>query len=106
MSKNKSRLKLKQFSSNKAIYTQFLLNHKVLITTKNNFYSKNKECSELNKVKKHILNLYNNKSIKYNTLEYLLIQNKLKFNNSIIELKKKNMQLSIEHSIESGLEYI
>ena len=100
MNKSKNHLKLKQFSSNKAIYTQLFLNHKVLITNKNNFYSEDKESS---KIKNSILNLYNNKSIKYNTLEYLLIQNKLKSNNFI---KVKNIQLSIEHSIESGLEYI
>jgi len=106
MNKIKNRLKLKQFSSNKAIYSQFLLNHKVLITNKNNFYNKDKNDLESNKIKSSIFNLYNKKNIKYNTLEYLLIQNKLKSNNFVSKIKNKNIQLSIEHSIESGLEYI
>jgi hypothetical protein len=98
----KNNLKLKQYSSNKAISIQFLLNHKVLITNKekllNNILN-NSICT--NKI--NILKRYNNKEIKYNTLQYLLIQNKLNSRKDFNTIKKNITQLSIEYSIESGL---
>jgi len=98
----KNNLKLKQYSSNKAIYAQSLLNHKVLITNKEKLL-KNILDTSICINKSDILNLYNNKKIKYNTLQYLLIQNKLNSRKDLNTIKKNITQLSIEYSIESGL---
>jgi len=99
---SKNNLKLKQYSSNKAIYAQSLLNHKVLITNKEKLL-KNILDTSICINKSDILNLYNNKKIKYNTLQYLLIQNKLNSRKDLNTIKKNITQLSIEYSIESGL---
>ena len=98
----KNNLKLKQYSSNKAIYAQSLLNHKVLITNKEKLL-KNILNTSICINKSDILNLYNNKEIKYNTLQYLLIQNKINSRKDLNIIKKNITQLSIEYSIESGL---
>jgi hypothetical protein len=107
MAKTKNTLKLKQYSSNKAIYAQSLLNHKVLITNKEKIFSSILEkyisVNKTNHVECQLLDFYNDKSLKYNTLQYLFVQNKFKPSKNLNFIKKNTTQLSIEYSIESGL---
>lgn len=109
-------LKLKQYSSNKSIYFQSLLGNKVLFSKKEliidninlplsykDFKKSHEKIAKNDILAINLINFYNEKKIKYNTLQYLLSQNKLKTKSLKVDLAKNLTQLSIEYSIESGL---
>jgi hypothetical protein len=100
----KKDLKLKQFSSNKAIYSQTIFYNKVVSTKKDLINNLDTIDSKLllNISSKEILSLYNNNIIKYNTFKYILLLNNIN-NSNTAERKKITNQINIEYSIESGL---
>jgi hypothetical protein len=103
----KKDLKLKQFSSNKAIYSQTIFYNKVVSTKKGLINNLDTIDSKLllnitNISSKEILSLYNNNIIKYNTFKYILLLNNIN-NSNTAERKKITNQINIEYSIESGL---
>ena len=109
-------LKLKQYYSNKSIYFQSLLGNKVLFSKKEliidninlplsykDFKKTSEKVPEKDTLAVNLISSYNEKKIKYNTLQYLLSQNKLKTKSLKTILSQNLTQLSIEYSIESGL---
>ena len=69
----KSHLKINQFSSNKAIYSQVILNNKVISSNKESLFNVLNTSTKI-LVKDEIflkktLSLYNNNKIKFNTLK-------------------------------------
>ena len=109
-------IKLKDYNSNKAIYSQTLFCDKVLFSKKeltianinlplsyDNSINHSENTFKNNSLTNNLIKLYNESKIKYNTLQYLLTQNKLKKKISKDSLEKNIKQLSIEYSIESGL---
>ena len=109
-------IKLKEYNSNKAIYSQTLFNNKVLFSKKeltvaninlplsyDNSINYSENILKDNSLANNLVKLYNENKIKYNTLQYLLAQNKPKKKVAKNFLKKNTKQLLIEYSIESGL---
>lgn len=102
----KKHLKINQFSSNKAVYSQAIIKNKVISSKKNNVSNLSHD-SEVLMIPRDIfieetVSLYNNNKIKFNTLKYILLLFKIK--DKSIDIKRNNAnQLNIEYSIESGL---
>lgn len=92
----KKEIKFKKFSSNKAIYFQVISNNKVILTNKKLFNN----ILNNNIINDKILSLYNDNKIKYNSLQYILFNNK---KNLLSNNINNTNQLLIEYSIEGGL---
>ena len=102
----KNHLKINQFSSNKAIYSQVILNNKVISSNKESLFNVLNTSTKI-LVKDEIflkktLSLYNDNKIKFNTLKYILLSFKTKDLN-ITSIRKHTNQINIEYSIEGGL---
>ena len=95
----KSHLKINQFSSNKAIYSQVILNNKVISSNKESLFNVlNTSTKILVKDElffKKTLSLYNDNKIKFNTLKYILLSFKTKDLN-ITSIRKHTNQINIE----------
>ena len=101
----KSHLKINQFSSNKAIYSQVILNNKVISSNKESLFNVLNTSTKIlvkDEIFKKNLSLYNDNKIKFNTLKYILLSFKTKDLN-ITSIRKHTNQINIEYSIEGGL---
>ena len=102
----KNYLKINQSSSNKAIYSQVILNNKVISSKKKSLFDiLNTSTKILVKDEvflKKALFLYNDNKIKFSTLKYILLNFKTKDLNTV-GIRKYTNQINIEYSIEGGL---